>query len=245
LTLAKKIKFVAKKLLALSPIALTKNERYDRLTKKVIQKTCSSNSVCIDIGAHEGKILKWMIAQSPLAIHYAFEPIPELFNLLVEEFRNNTHLFSIAVSNTKGITHFNLVQSNLAMSGLQKRSYGKNEIDYNIEVETDCLDHIIPITEKVSLIKMDVEGAELQVIKGAIKTIEGSKPLILFECGKVGGEAYEFSAKDAFQLFEMELAYQIFLIPDWLNNKSPLAFQDFDHYYENGTEYFFLAAPNK
>ncbi len=229
--------------MSFSPIALTQNERYDRLTKKVIQKVCSNNSVCIDIGAHEGKILSMMVAQSPFVKHYAFEPIPALFQLLEERFSNNVLISQLAISDKKGITSFNLVNSNYALSGIKKRRYSKQEIDSNLVVHTDCLDHVIPYTEKVALIKLDIEGGELLAIKGALKTIAFSQPILVFECGKIGGEAYDFSAKDAYQLFDKVLNYQLFLLQDWLLDNAPLSFQKFQHYFEEGTEFFFLAAP--
>ena len=36
--------------------------------------------------------------------------------------------------------------------------------------------------EKVNFIKIDVEGQELNVIKGGVKTITKNKPIIFFEC---------------------------------------------------------------
>ena len=45
-----------------------------------------------------------------------------------------------------------------------------------IEVETRTIDGFIPEDEKVTLIKMDIEGAEYDALKGAEKTIKKDKP---------------------------------------------------------------------
>lgn len=238
------IKKIAKKLHALSPVAFSRNEQYDRLTRKVIKKVCAHNSSCIDIGAHEGKILKWMIAAAPEAMHYAFEPIPELYHRLHQRFRKNALVFNIALSNTRSVSNFNLVLSNYAYSGLKKRSYDKPETDTTIVVNTDLLDNTIAHKTAIALIKMDVEGAELLVLQGAKKIIENDKPIILFECGKTGGDLYGFSAKDVFDILTQAHHYKLYRLQDWLQKKEALEFESFSRLFETGQEFFFLAAPS-
>ena len=46
-----------------------------------------------------------------------------------------------------------------------------------IKVETDAIDNVVG-DSSIGLIKMDVEGAELNALKGAIKTLERSKPAL-------------------------------------------------------------------
>lgn len=237
------IRHLFKKFLALLPIALTKNEHYDRLTQQIIQEVCQSNSNCIDIGAHEGRILDMILAAAPNGKHHAFEPIPALYEQLKKEFGTRAMIHSEALSNQTGPSNFNLVLSNPALSGIKKRPYWKSEIDSSIQVKTDCLDHIIDTSTKIDLIKMDVEGAELWVIEGALATIERCQPFLLFECGKMGGEAYHFSAKDAFDLLVLRLKYRIFTLDAWLKKANSLGWEDFQTHFEQGTEFFFFAAP--
>ena len=235
------IKKMAKKILAMLPFALTKNIAYDRLTKLVIQRHCHSQSNCIDIGAHEGSILAMILAAAPQGKHYVFEPIPELYEQLNLNFGRQVQVYPFALSNQEGASHFNLVLSNPALSGLKKRPYWKTEVDQNITVATNLLDHLIPETTIIDLIKIDVEGAELLVLEGALKTILRCQPLILFECGNMGGQAYDFSAKDAFDLLDLQLKYQIFTLDAWLKNSPSLEFVDFQTHFDQGTEFFFLA----
>ena len=51
----------------------------------------------------------------------------------------------------------------------------------NIKVEANTLDNMIPETDKVVYIKIDVEGSEPQVIKGGMNLIQKHKPLISCE----------------------------------------------------------------
>ncbi len=92
---------------------------YDTQTIKVIRKHCSSNSNCIDIGCHKGEILDIFLKYASEGRHYAFEPIPILYHLLKNKYKNTKCILSsIALSNHIGKSTFNYVKSNPAYSGL-------------------------------------------------------------------------------------------------------------------------------
>ncbi len=241
--LANSIKKIAKQLLAALPFAISKNDAYDRYTKLIIKNYCQPDSVCIDIGANEGKILEWIIKYCPLAKHFAFEPIPSLFLALQNKFALHAWIYPIALSDQKAETNFNFVFRNPALSGFQKRPFDKKLKEKQIEVQTDLLDHFIDPNLKITLLKIDVEGGEMLVLKGAVNTINNSKPLILFESGKIGADMYGFTSSTVFQFFKQEVQYNIYLLKDWLALQQPLSDTQFDQFFENGKEYFFLAAP--
>ena len=159
------------------------------------------------------------------------------------KFDSRAHLFPMALSDQKSVSHFNWVTTNPALSGLRKRPYPDYHREKQIEVETDLLDHLIDPAIPISLIKIDVEGAEWQVLHGAVQTIQKSKPLILFECGKLGGDLYGYNSTQVFEFFQDELGYQIFCLPDWLHKKRALSSEAFEELYETGKEYYFLASP--
>jgi len=239
------LKKIAKKIHGISPISFSRNETYDRLTKKIIKSIALQNASCIDIGAHEGKILQWMVTYLPNATHYAFEPIPILFKQLKLKFAEKVIITAAAIGNENTTNNFNLVLTNMAYSGLNKRAYDKVERDTTIKVQTAKLDTLIPISEKISLIKIDVEGAELLVLKGAKNTIINSKPLILFECGKAGGDAYHFTSNEVYDLLINDYHYSIYTLTNWFKNKESTNKNQFNHFYNTGKEFFFLAAPKQ
>jgi FkbM family methyltransferase len=243
LPLPKFIRVIAKKVQANLPFAIGKNEVYDRLTKEIIAKYCHTNAVCIDIGAHQGKILDWMIQYAPNAKHYAFEPIPFLYEKLKRKYADKAMIFSIALSDRISISSFNLVTTNNALSGLKKRPYPKFHEEQIIEVSTNLLDNIVRADEIIHLIKMDVEGGEWNVLKGSVKTITRCRPLILFECGKIGGELYGFTATEIYQFLTQNFDYEIYTLKKWLQQKKQVSFSEFVKYFDNGTEFFFLAVP--
>jgi FkbM family methyltransferase len=237
------VKKILKHIAALSPIALTKNEQYDRLTKKILKRVCTTESICIDIGANEGKVLQMMLQVARDAKHYAFEPIPVLFEKLKLKFQSKAHILNIALSNKVGKANFNLVLTDMAYSGLQKRAYDKPEKDTTIEVSTALLDNIIPTTTKIDLIKLDIEGGEYFALHGAIKTIHQSTPIILFEFGKAGANAYNITNEQMFQFITSQLNYEIYTLTGWLKKSASLDQKAFNAFFENNLEFFYLAAP--
>lgn len=237
------IKSFAKFIQGILPFAISKNEYYDRLSRTVIRRHCKPDSICIDIGANKGKLLQWMIQAAPNVKHYAFEPILALYQQLVHQYATKAHIYPIALSNTTGKRPFNFVETNPALSGFLKRPYPAHFKEKQIEVNSELLDHLIDQNLKISLIKIDVEGGEWDVLRGAIQTINRSKPLIIFECGKTGGNLYQFSSSDIYQFFEQDVHYQIFTLAAWLKGSKALSYQEFHHFHETEAEYFFLAEP--
>jgi FkbM family methyltransferase len=234
------LKQILKKIAALSPVPLTANEYYDRLTEKVIKKVCNQSSVCIDVGANEGKILAMFIRHCPKAVHYAFEPIPALYFLLKRKYSSAANIFNIAISNTKGKSNFNHVLTNPAYSGLVKRPYDKIETDETIRVETNMLDNVISVDQQITLIKLDIEGGEYNALLGARRIMEKDRPYILFEFGKPGAEAYHVKADDMFLLLEKH-QYNISTLPQFLNDKGLLNMAAFEDCFERNRPYFFIA----
>lgn len=96
------MKKLIRKLLNTLEIDLTKNLEYDRLTKEIIKKTIQKNSVCIDVGAHKGEILDLFLKYAPNAKHFAFEPIPYLFENLHKKYSISCFIFPYALTDMGG-----------------------------------------------------------------------------------------------------------------------------------------------
>ena len=66
--------------------------------------------------------------------------------------------------------------------GIEAYSRGRTIKEKSIEIETVTLDNFLKEkTERVDVIKMDVEGAEAQVLQGAGRLLEKYRPIILSE----------------------------------------------------------------
>lgn len=157
---------------------------------KILQTTLTLSSNCVDIGAHRGIFLRRFIELSPGGLHYAFEPLPEFAAKLQEEYPT-TQVFTCALGNKTDRATFQYVPELPAWSGLKRQPYPIKVEPKTIEVEIRRLDDIIPLEVCVTFIKIDVEGAELDVLRGAEQTIKRCRPVILFEHARIHNLEYE------------------------------------------------------
>jgi len=153
---------------------------FDKTLTEYIINNIKESDVVLDVGANLG----WMtclFASKAKKVH-AFECNSEVYNQLVcnvhlNNFKDKTSLYEIALSDKKGESEF----TRYAHSG---HGHLESNVRYNtykdtVKVKTDTIDNII--SEKVDFIKVDVEGFEYNVLKGAKNTISKYKPDIFLE----------------------------------------------------------------
>ncbi|MAE08657.1 MAG: methyltransferase FkbM [Bacteroidetes bacterium] len=221
---------------------LSKNLEYDRLTKLIMKRVIKPDSNCIDIGCHKGEILDIIIKYAPKGKHYGFEPLPILFDRLIEKFKNRATILHYALSDKDGFSTFHHVKNAPAYSGIKKRKYDidKPEIE-EIKVELKKLDDIIPSDLKIDFIKIDVEGGEFGVLKGGIQLLKKFKPIIIFEFGLGASDFYGTNPADMFTLITKELGLQIFLLKSFIKNHKALNLMEFEQCFNDNKEYYFIA----
>ena len=142
-----------------------------------------SGDIVVDVGAHIG--LYSLIAAKrvgPGGKVIAIEPDPENFkilrkNILLNRSKNIEALECAAYSAREKLKLFlpELEQGRTIFNTVMQ-DRGKTSINF-LEVEANTLDNILEsknITE-VNWIKIDVEGAELEVLKGAVNTLSSNK----------------------------------------------------------------------
>ena len=208
-----------------------------------MQKVCKPESNCIDVGCHKGEILDLFLQNAPKGTHFGFEPIPDLFKNLVVKYagKPNCRLFDIALSDKAGTSGFNYVVSNPSYSGLLKRDYDHpNEQDTQITVKTERLDELLPPDIRIDLIKIDVEGGELLVLRGAVRTLARCKPVVIFEHGLGASELYGASPEQVYDLLA-QCGLQVSLMSRFLKNGMPFTREEFCGHYYGKKNYYFIA----
>jgi FkbM family methyltransferase len=183
------------------------NEKMRLLYSYILKR----NSNCIDIGSHLGQYLKLFNQLSPAGTHVAFEPIPHLAEHLKNNFTGNT-IHNLALGSSSGFVSFFVVEGLESWSGLKESSYPGKHRTTKIEVGLDRLDNVVLPGQRTDLLKIDVEGAELDVLLGSVNLLHSQKPYIVYEhtmrClrdyGVGHAEVWSFLAKD--------LNYRIFSI---------------------------------
>ena len=235
------MKQLIKNILGALKLDLTKNLEYDRLTKEIIKKVVKTNSVCVDVGCHKGEILDLILGQSKQK-HFAFEPIPVLNEELHLKYGDSINLFGDALSNENGETTFNYVKNAPAYSGIKQRKYSVSNPEIEkITVQLKKMDDVLVSAENIDLIKIDVEGAELGVLKGAKKIIQNHKPIIIFECGLGASEYYNTTPEAVFSFFQ-EIGMNLFLLKKWIKEEDHLQKDEFVNIFNQNKEYYFLAS---
>lgn len=154
---------------------------FDRF-RLVSMLALSQDCAYIDIGGHKGRYVNEARRYSFVEIEkiWVFEANPALANHLREHFPN---VVETALSDFTGKTKFYVCNYD-GLSGLQARSegYPEGSTFQEIEVSVNKLDDY-NFETRVGLIKIDVEGAELQVVIGAFNTIMEHRPVIFIEHG--------------------------------------------------------------
>jgi FkbM family methyltransferase len=222
---------------------ITKNLEYDRLTSVILHKKIAPYFNCIDVGRHQGEILKILTKLAPQGKHFAFEPLPQYYNLLVKKFSGKAEIFPYALSDKKGYSKFNYVRNAPAYSGLKLRKYNVAKPDIEeITVELRRLDDVIPPNLTIHFIKIDVEGGEMDVLKGGIEILRRCKPLLLFEFGVGASDFYGHKPKEIFEFLTEQVDLSIFTLKDFINHKDPLTLKALEYLYQENKEYYFIAS---
>jgi FkbM family methyltransferase len=222
-----------------------RNVCYDHLTNEIMRRSLRRDSICADVGCHAGEILRMMMEYAPEGTFYAFEPLPDFCERLRSAFADaRVRLFNIALSDRKGYSTFNYVISNPGYSGFVPRRYDRpREEEMHVTVKTDLLDNIVDPADVVDFIKIDVEGAELKVLRGGIETIKRSKPVIVFEHGLGAADCYGTRPEEVYALLCGECGLRLSLLDSWLEGRQALSEDEFCEQFYRGLNYYFVAHP--
>lgn len=166
---------------------------YEYFLELIYTKLLKEGDTVIDIGAHTGRHLKvFLELVGDEGGILAFEPTKKPYNILMERFNKaNINVYNCALSNTIGDAIFNEVINYPEESGLKVREYNnKDAIVQEITVRVDILDNYFDEIQNLKFIKIDTEGAELNILSGGMKVINEFRPYISVEYGKPSYAAY-------------------------------------------------------
>ncbi len=165
-------------------IASAVQKAMERYEINLFKRFVKPGMTVVDIGANIGVYTK--IASDivgPEGKVFAFEPEPENLIILKEKLTSlknrNVTLVPKALTDKIGQERLYIDEINLGNHSFS----GKNILKGNgfVEVQTITLDKYFTKKGKVDLIKMDVQGAEGKIIKGARDLLIKHKPIIMIE----------------------------------------------------------------
>lgn len=175
-------------------------DEQDPLAKCLDIFLAEKKGAIIDIGVNIGLYLIKLRARDAQRQYIGFEPNP-LCNYYTQELIRlnqfeNTSIYPFALSEEQVQCTFYAARKADKMGSLNvfARYGGKRSMDFSFDVMTFVGDDIIMVLapEKICALKIDVEGAELMVLRGMQKTIAQYRPFIFSEVWKVPDSNHEF-----------------------------------------------------
>ncbi len=170
---------------------------WDRMALNLIDKYLSDGAVILDIGANVGShTVYWALERKAKKI-YSFEPLEQTFEVLTKNIELNNLQDVVTISN-KGLSNENCKAK---VRIFWERNVGGTSFmkDQNGEYDFVTLDSL-NIPEKIDLIKIDVEGHEIEVLEGARETFYRNKPVVVIET---------FDKKEQVSDFFFSLGYEL------------------------------------
>jgi FkbM family methyltransferase len=187
--------------------------------RAVLTSVLRRDSTYVDIGTNRGQWLELVTPIAPDGRHMAFEPLPDLCEATSRAFPN-VDVRGMALSDEAGTAAFVRFQRYDAFSGLRPQQ-GIADVHHTISVRLSRLDDEIGELAP-ALVKIDVEGAELPVLRGARGVMERHRPVVIFEHQLASASLYGVLPTDVVTYFDA-LDYRLFT----LTGQGPLSADQF------------------
>ncbi len=177
----------------------------------VLACTLDEHATYVDVGANRGQVLREALRIAPHARYIAFEPIPELAQELAGAFPA-IDCRQMALGARAEVTQFCHFTQLDGWSGLRRSPQVSDDrgapqyITVNVSTLDAELEGLTP-----SVIKIDVEGAELAVLEGGRSVLARARPLVIFEHVAAAAALYEVAPGAVWDLLA-ELGYTIFSV---------------------------------
>lgn len=143
--------------------------------------TVEDGKCFVDVGANAG-VYTTRLASQGVPVH-AFEPSQDIYALLCENVKHfgNVTVYPYALSDKNCEVEFYLLSDDYVPNRFLTKvpEHGPAPIKCPIRVEARTLDSFK--IENVGLIKVDVEGHEYEVLRGAMQTLTEQKPTLIVE----------------------------------------------------------------
>ena len=208
----------------------------DHLAARLVTRLCLPGKGFIDVGAHIGSIIAAVIEHDSSIRLYAVEPMAEKVAHLRRRFPS-VEVHQCALGDGYGEVPFFV---NPRASGYSSLLASANaEETFRVTVSLKPLDGIMT-SDDIDVIKIDVEGAELGVLRGGNDLIVKNRPAILFESGALHNDDATRAAESIW-LWLQDRNFDI-VVPNRLAHNGPGlsldGFLESHHYPRRTTNYF-------
>lgn len=195
--------------------ATTINEEVDTCIQIIKSVWSMPPNIIVDVGANKGLYVKEVLAECPTIEAYLFEPSPLNASTLKKLYKNrpNVHLNNFALSNIEGkqLLYSNAPGSALASLAKRVVAHHGHSFNHSEVIKTRRFDEYWKTTGNIDVIdyvKIDVEGFELNVLKGFGDLIKNVR-LVQFEFGETNIDSRTFF-RDFWQFFTENNNFKIY-----------------------------------
>ncbi|WP_293074646.1 FkbM family methyltransferase [Moorena sp. SIO3H5] len=223
--------------------AVTKSESLgtiinDQIATHLVTQLCDHNKTFIDVGAHIGSIIALVSDYDASIKVIAVEAIPDKARKLRRKFPG-VEVHNYAVGNREGEVYFYINTRESGYSSLRQPSEDKKSISVEIKVPIASLDSLVS-SDDIDVIKIDVEGAELEVLRGSETIITKNFPVIMFESAPSQEDDWKSTKADIVSWLN-DYGYEVF-VPNRVAHNGPGLSQECfidSHYYPRRTTNYF------
>lgn len=191
---------------------------FEQIIEEHYRRVLDPGDVAIDVGAHAGRHLFPLAeAVGPTGRVYGFEPLPMFCLELVQAAaaQQNVVVFPYALADQAAHCEITEIRNAPAYSGIRQREIFNQTVLDQLDVAKFPalqvpLDALLHRPDSVGFIRIDVEGGELDVLRGARGTLAASRPVVVFEhgwsaadtCGYTGEAFFGFFRETGFRLLD-------------------------------------------
>ncbi|MGB0915375.1 MAG: FkbM family methyltransferase [Crocinitomicaceae bacterium] len=202
-------------------LSLFETGTYEKGILSFIEKNYTGKGEFIDVGANIGLMSLFVASKFPKSITFGFEAHPNTFQLFQRNIELNklNNIFPIhkALGSSEGkVQIFDNWHVNRGGASIVVQGEGSNSFDVKMVRLDDQLND-----SKPEMIKVDVEGAELDVLKGASELIKSNLPTLIVEISELR-ETTNSASNEIVDYIKSLGNYRIFKLKGGKERKSPL-----------------------
>lgn len=185
---------------------------WDSMNQSFLAQHLRPGSVIYDIGANRGQMaLYFSRLAGPTGKVVSFEPVPQNFELLERNLQlnniSNVEAVRLALAADDLPRQFGYDAAHHTMGTFVGNAAKLQRWGQIFDVRCDTLDHFSTLGHPVpDVLKIDVEGAGAEVLRGAEHLLSTHRPVIYFEMHAADASSPEW---DALQRLEKDFGYTI------------------------------------
>jgi FkbM family methyltransferase len=184
---------------------------YDTELHLAIERVVQPGMVCMDIGAHFGEVALHMAARAGKNGRvYAFEPEPQTYERLIKHAERNERRMPIvtsplALSDRTGPSVLYAMDGDADNQGLGSLLNSRPQLTQQIEVQSSTLDAFVKAQklERLDVIKIDIQGAEIRCLRGAHETLRRFNPILFLEISPADLKSGGWDSRDLCEVLEV------------------------------------------